>query len=423
VSNSDQPASPDQKIPRRLWFILGLLFAASFLNYLDRQTLSVLKPTIKTAFTLDEPGYALLVNVFTACYAAAYIGTGIVVDWLGVRRAYTGFVVAWSVAAIGSGLARTLSVLTASRALLGLAEPAHAPTSVRVAALWFPAPRRALLMTVAAAGGTVGAIAAPPLTAWLALGWSWRAAFVVPGVAGVLLAAVWWMVYRDPVRAAGGAGSAVATRAFAWSQLWRQKSLWGFILVRLVSDPVWYFLLFWMPGYFQEQRGLSLKAAGFVGWIPFLTGNLGAIACAAYSDRLGVRLGDPLRARKRVLVGVALLGPLAAFVPGISQVGGVVTLLAIIAIVCLGWLFLLGTLVTDSFPAGNAASVWAIAGAFGAAGAMVFNYSVGQITTSLGSDRMFLIMAVMHPLAAVLLVWLVHKTKSPADEIPIAAGA
>jgi MFS transporter, ACS family, hexuronate transporter len=221
----------------------------------------------------------------------------------------------------------------------------------------------------------------------------------------------------------GGATTRVAVPAFPWMHLWRKKALWGFILVRLISDPVWYFCLFWMPGYFQEQRGLSLKVAGYIGWIPFLAGNLGAIACAAYSDRLGRQIGDPLRARKRVLVVVALLGPLAALVPSMPDVAVVVTLLAVVAIVCLAWLFLLGTLTTDAFPAGNAASVWAIAGAFGSVGAMIFNYSVGQITSSLGSDRMFLILGCLHPVAAVLLVWLVRKTKFTDDEVPIPAGA
>jgi ACS family hexuronate transporter-like MFS transporter len=269
---------------------------------------------------------------------------------------------------------------------------------------------------VAAAGGTLGAIAAPPLTAWLADGWSWRAAFIVPGAAGVVLAALWASIYRDPPASARESGATSLPPALKWTQLWRTKPLWGLILVRLVSDPVWYFCLFWMPGYFQEQRGLSLRAVGLVGWIPFLAGNLGAIACAAWSDRLGTRLANPLRARKRVLVIAAALGPLAALVPGSGDVAMVVTLLSLVAVACLAWLFLLGTLVTDTFPAGNAASVWAIAGAFGAIGAMTFNYSVGQITTSLGTDRMFWLLGCLHPLAAVLLIGLVRKPVSAADE-------
>lgn len=411
VSSSVSPIS------RRVWFTLALLFAASFLNYLDRQTLSVLKPTIKAEFGLDDSGYAVLVNVFTFCYAGAYIGSGWVVDRIGTRLSLTLFMVAWSAATIGCGFASTLGLFTVFRALLGVSEPGNFPASMRAAALWYPLDRRAFLMSIGGAGGTLGAIAAPPLIAWLATTYSWRVAFVVPGALGLVLAAVWWGYYRDPAATAGGREvEATVSReapaaALTWPQLWRQRSTWGIVLARFVSDPVWYFCLFWMPGYFQEQKGLSLEQAGRVGWIPFLAANLGALACAAFSDRLGRRLGDPLRARKRLLIAASLLGPLAIAIPHVPHLAATVLLLSIVGIICLTWLQLLGPILADSFPAGNVASVWAIAGAFGATGAMIFNFSIGRVSTVLGGERLFLIMGCLHPIAALLLVMLVRKVQ------------
>jgi ACS family hexuronate transporter-like MFS transporter len=407
---------PNPPPARRLWFIVALLFMASFLNYLDRQTLSVLKPTIKGEFALDEAGYAFLVNVFTFCYAAAYIGSGWVVDRLGARLALTLFMVGWSIATICGGLARSFFLFAAFRALLGIMEPGNFPASIRAMTLWAPLKNRAFLMSLAGAGGTVGAIAAAPLIAWLATVSSWRMAFVVPGVAGLLLAAAWWLVFREPQAVAAAAPLAPA---LPWGQLWRQRSTWGVVLARLVSDPVWYFCLFWMPGYFQEQRGMTLQGAGMVGWIPFLVGNVGALSLAALSDRLVRRGGETLGARRKVLLGAACVAPLVALVPHAPGLPLTVALLSLTATICLTWLLLLMPVIADTFPAGNVASVWAIAGAFGATGAMICNYAFGQISTPEGSARMFLVLGCLHPIAAVLLFTCVAKVKPAAPAVAV----
>ena len=403
---------------RRLWLIVALLFTATFLNYLDRQTLSILKPTIKAEFALDEAGYAFLVNIFTFCYAAAYIGSGWVVDRLGARLALTLFMIGWSVATICCGLARSFFLFAVFRALLGLMEPGNFPASIRAMTLWAPLKNRAFLMSLAGAGGTVGAIAAAPLIAWLATVSSWRMAFVVPGALGLVLAAAWWIIFREPKVVASPAATEPPAPALPWSQLWRQRSTWGIVLARLVSDPVWYFCLFWMPGYFQEQRGLSLQASGLVGWIPFFVGNVGALSLAALSDRLA-RRGDMLLARRRVLLAAALFAPLIALVPYAPGLPVTVALLSLAATICLTWLLLLMPVIADAFPAGNVASVWAIAGAFGATGAMVCNYAFGQITTAAGSVQMFLVLGCLHPIAAILLFTCVRKVK-PAPSVALA---
>jgi ACS family hexuronate transporter-like MFS transporter len=400
---------------RKVWLTVALLFLASFLNYLDRQTLSVLKPTIKSEFQIDDAGYALVVNVFTFCYALAYIGSGWVVDKIGARLSLTIFMIGWSLATIACGLASSFFIFCTFRALLGIMEPGNFPATIRAMTLTAPIERRGFLMSLTGAGGTVGAVAAAPLIAWLASKFSWQTAFIVPGILGIILAVVWASTFREPASKPHSLGS--RPQQFTWAELWKQPATWGIILARLISDPVWYYCLFWMPGYFQEQRGLSLQAAGYIGWIPFLVGNVGAISCAAFSDSIARRGVPGSTARRRILIGISCLGPLVALVPHSGNLAVTVGLLSVAALVCLTWLLLLSPLIADTFPAGNVASVWAIAGTFGAAGAMAMNYLLGRITNASETQTMFLVLGLLHPVAAVVLVSLVRNGRKMAAAI------
>ncbi|MGN6644298.1 MAG: MFS transporter [Verrucomicrobiota bacterium] len=412
LNQSAIPSINHRRSTARYWGILILLFSAAFINYIDRQTLSVLKPMVKSVLNTDESGYALLVNIFTFFYAGAYILTGWITDRVGERIGFILFIALWSLATIGCGFANTFVAFAICRGLLGLAEPGNQPVTIRALTLWVPIERRGLTMSLVGAGSTVGSIAAAPVVAALASSYGWHAAFLVPGAMGLIIGAAWWFVYRHPPRTAADERKAVSAEsvpAMPWGRLWRQRTLWGIVLARFISDPVWYFCLFWMPGYFQEERGLSLKEAGMVGWIPFLAAALGGITVATLSDRVGRKLGNPLRGRVRVLWLLALLGPTAMLVPRVPSLALTVALLCIVAVVCLGWLSILGPLVADAFPAGNVASVWSIAGAFGATGAIIFNYEVGRITSAVGSANMFLILGVLHLIAAGIIIALVRK--------------
>jgi ACS family hexuronate transporter-like MFS transporter len=407
----DSPGPAATRPGLRYWAIIVLLFGASMINYVDRQSLSVLKPLVKTNLGINDESYAFLVNIFTFCYAGAYIATGWLVDRIGPRVALFWFITLWSLATLGCGLANTFVAFAIFRALLGLAEPGNQPVTVKALTLWVPLHRRGLIMSLVGGGSTVGSIVAAPLIAWLATRFGWHAAFFVPGVIGLGIGLIWWFVYRDPPRRAIETATAASPPApsLPWSQLWRTKSLWGIVIARFISDPVWYYCLFWMPGYLQEDRGLSLIESGRIGWIPFAAASLGGISVAAYSDRLGRKMGDPCKARKRLLLILACFGPLCMFVPQAEGLTLTVGLLCVVAVVCLGWLSLLGPLVADTFPVGNVGSVWSIAGAFGALGAIIFNFQVGQITTAIGSAKMFLILGVLHLLAAAILLSLVRK--------------
>jgi ACS family hexuronate transporter-like MFS transporter len=256
----------------------------------------------------------------------------------------------------------------------------------------------------------MGAVIAPPIIAWLTLTFNWHAAFIVPAILGLLVAGVWWRVYRDPTKVASAAMEPQSLEpAFKWPELWRTRSLWAILLCRFISDPVWYFCLFWLPGYLQEKSGLTLKQIGMFGWIPFLAADLGGIASAAWSDRL-VRAGTvPLRARKIMLCCVAAFGPICALTPHLRHPAATLFIFSVVGVICLSWLFSLSVVIAETFPERNVGSVLGISGGFGAAGAMLFNYFVGQVIGTLGASKIFSVMALLHPVAAVILWTMVRR--------------
>ncbi|HUR56688.1 MAG TPA: MFS transporter [Opitutaceae bacterium] len=400
---------------RRRWLILALIFAAIVLNYVDRQILSILKPDLKVHFGFDDRGYALLVNVFTVGYAAMYPVAGWLVDRFGARSVMLLGILGWSTACIGAGLTRTLGQFAFCRGVLGLTEPTAFPSQLKVVTTWFPGRLRATANSASVAGGTFGAVIAPPLVAWLALSFNWQVAFVVPGVLGLVVALLWATFYRDPppeIMAEATATAGGDRTPFTWPQLWGTRTLWGILLIRFISDPVWYFCLFWLPGYLRENSGLTLKQVGLVGWIPFLAADLGGIASAAWSDRMVARGAAPLLARKRMLTAVAIFAPLCVLTPHLPHPAATLVIFSLVAAACLSWLFSLSVVIAETFPTRNVASVLGIAGGCGAAGAVVFNTYVGEMMTNFGPARVFAAMALLHPIAAVVL-WTMTKKETP----------
>lgn len=401
---------------KRRWFIVAIIFLAIVFNYVDRQIVSILKPVLKAEFSLNDGGYAMLLNIFTICYAIMYPVTGWMVDRFGARMVMFYGIITWSLACIGGGLSRTIGQFGFFRGLLGAAEPTNFPAQLKAIAVWFPGKLRATANSLCVAGSSIGAIIAPPAIAWLALTYNWQVAFITMGAIGILIAVAWKMIYRDPpahiLQEATASTGGGATAAFQWKQLWGTRSLWGILLIRFVSDPVWYFCLFWLPGYLQESSGLTLAQVGMFGWIPFLFADLGAIGTSAWSDKL-VRKGyEPLKARKVMLTRVALLSPLCVLAPYLGGAWATLAVFSIVAIACLSWLFTISVVVAEAFPVKNVASVLGIAGGFGALGAVLFNYFVGQFIGTLGAEKIFIAMAFLHPLA-VLILWTMVRPEKP----------
>ncbi len=407
---------------RRRWLIIAVIFLAIVFNYFDRQIVSILKPVIKKEFRLGDDGYAFILNIFTVCYALMYPVTGWLVDRFGARLTMFFGIIGWSLASIGGGISRSVGQFSFFRGMLGMAEPTNFPAQLRVITIWFPGKLRATANSLCVAGSSIGAIIAPPLVAWLTLSFSWHAVFIVAGITGLIIALLWIFVYREPpvqiLEEATGTTAALERDGFQWKQLWSTKSLWGILLIRFVTDPVWYFCLFWLPGYLQEQSGLSLKQMGWYGWIPFLVADLGAIGTSAWSDWMVRKGKKPLKARKIMLTSIAVLSPLCILTPYLPGAFSTLLIFSIVAIACLSWLFTISVVVAEAFPSRNVASVLGIAGGFGAIGAVFFNYFVGQFMGKVGAEHIFIVMAFLHPIGVVIL-WTMIKPEKPKILIPL----
>lgn len=410
---------------KRKWVIVITIFIAIICNYLDRQLLSILKPTIKAAFDMNDDGYALIVNIFLICYALMYPVSGILVDKFGPKKVMFAGIFAWSAACIGGGLSTNMWEFAIFRGLLGLAEPTIFAGQIVAVTVWFTRKQRATANSLCTAGGSIGTVIAPIAIAWLSTIFPWHDVFVLAGAVGLLIAVAWHFVYADPPQevldvtlnesAASGHGT-----AFTWPQLWKTRSLWGVLLIRFVSDPVWYFCLFWLPGYLQEDSGLSLQQVGYVGWIPFLFGAVGGVLTSAWSDKMVQRGMEPLKARKRMMTLAAVVAPLCVFtpyfnsLPGYWNVAAIIASYSLIAIMCLSWLYTICVVIAESFPVRNVASVVGITAGFGAIGGAIFNYYVGQLLSTMG-NTLFLVMGFLHWIAAVIL-WKMTRPENPEKQ-------
>ncbi|WP_257214037.1 MFS transporter [Sphingobacterium sp. 1.A.5] len=406
---------------KRRWFIIAVIFLAIVFNYYDRQIVSILKPMLKDEFDLGDDGYALVINVFTVFYALMYPVSGWLVDKFGEKKVMLVGILGWSVACLGGGFSRTFGSFLFFRGMLGAAEPTNFPAQLKVITVWFSGKLRATANSLCVAGSSIGAIIAPPIVAWLAIRYNFHTVFIVAGIVGLIIALLWFLIYTEPPagirnEAVGEVDESSTNQGFSWGQLWKTKTLWGILLIRFVSDPVWYFCLFWLPGYLQEDSGLTLAQIGMFGWIPFLVADIGAIGTSAWSDKM-VRNGkEPLIARKIMLSSIAVLAPLCCLTAYVSNPYLTILIFSLVAVACLSWLFTISVVIAEAFPVKNVASVLGIAGGFGALGAVLFNYFVGQMMGSLGAGTIFIAMAFMHPIA-VLILWTMVKKEKPKQAL------
>lgn len=387
---------------RRRWVLLGLLFGIGLLNYLDRQTLSILKATLKIDLHLTDTHYSWLVGAFMAPYIVFYIASGRLIDRFGTRRSLSAFVAVWSIANTLCGFAQNLWQLGAARALLGAAEPGAFPAIQRVMMTWFPKERRAFAWSLLSPCTTVGAVIAPTLVAQMTALHSWHLAFLIPGLAGLPLALAWWLADRNPPALPAEAPEEPAHPP-AWRELLRDRRVWVLIAARAMTDPVWYFHLFWLPGYLQEKIGVSLTQLGWIGWIPPFTASAFVMLAGRVTDGCVRRGHAPARVRVVMFAVAAALAPVGAFTTAAPSLVWALVMITLVAITCQIALFGQGLLVADIFPRTSAATIAGMVGAVGATGGLVMSLLAGPIIEHAGYVAVFVALAVLHPLAALLL--------------------
>ena len=385
------------------WWVATLLFLATVINYVDRQTLSVLAPVLRDEFHLTNTDYSRLVFAFLLAYMIMQSGSGRIMDKLGVRLGLSLTIAWWSVAAMLHAAANSLLTFSVFRFLLGLGEAGNWPGGVKTVSEWFPPKERAFAIGFFNSGSTVGATIAPPLVAWIALTWGWRQSFLLTGTLGFLWLVVWLATYRKP--ATPPEWAAAVARPARWRDLFRIREVWALLLARMLADPVWWFYVFWLPEYLRRERHFTLAEIGFFAWIPFLTADIGNLAGGFLSGLL-IRCGWPvLRARKTVMGVSALL--MLGGIPAVLARDAIVAL-ALISLVTMCysiWAANVLTLPADLFGQDSVASVSGISGTGAAFGGMMFTLLIGVLIDRVSYLPVFILAGTMPIVALSFIVF------------------
>lgn len=419
VEESVKPGSDKRRIPSLRWVVAVTLLLLSVLNYLDRQTLSILARTIQEDLRVSDAGYAKVVLAFQLTYAVMYLLSGRILDAVGTRLGMFCFVVWWSVANMLTGLANGVASLAFFRALLGVGEPGGYTASAKAVAEWFPVREKGVAIGFVTMGGTLGAAVAGPLVAFITVRYGWRMAFVVTGAAGLGLALAWWLIYRKPAEhprlsdaeraflvSEKVLDQPITTARLPWRDLVKLKPMWLVLIARMITDPVWYFYLFWFPKYLQDARGFTLSDVGATIWIVFVAADLGSVAGGWLSGRFLQRGLTPIPARLRVMAGVAALFLFSWAMPLVTWP---IALAGVMAFAHLAWLTNITTFSVDIFPAHIIGSAHGAIGAGSALGGLLSTAVVAWVVTHYSYSPMFFAMSLLHPTVIVGLWWMLPK--------------
>ncbi len=371
------------------WGVAALLFFASTLNYLDRQVLSVLAPTIQAELGLTDVDYSFITSSFLLSYTVMYAVSGVLVDRLGTRKSFLWAVGGWSIANVLHAFAKTAMQFSAFRFLLGIAESANFPAGVKAASEWFPMRERALAIGMLNAGSSAGAAIAIPLVSVIAIQFNWQAAFVATGLLGFIWLFFWRRHYylpQDHPRITKAEQELILEdqtpqeqpqgKVSIW-RLLRMRQAWGCLCARIFIDPVTYFLIFWIPKYLQEQQGLTLDQMGYFAWIPFVILAVGTLLGGIIPRWLINRAGWTLnRSRKTVMFVASLLVPVCCV--ALFHASGITLAIVAIAGIMLGhglWGNI--TIPAEVFPKQVQGTLTGIGGTLGGIAGILSQLSVG----------------------------------------------
>lgn len=377
------------------WTICALLFAATTINYVDRQVLGILAPTLQRDIGWSEVQYGAIVSWFSLAYGIGLLVMGRIMDWIGARRGFATALVVWSLAAMGHALARTVGGFSIARAVLGLGESGNFPAALKTVAEWFPRKERALAIGLFNAGSNVGAILAPLAVPWIALTWGWRWAFVATGAIGFLWLVFWLAMYREPEQHRGVSARELAlirsdpaepATPIPWRSLLRHRQTWAFVLGKAMTDPVWLFYLFWLPKFLDARWGVRLSALAAPLIVIYVVADVGSVAGGWMSSALISRGWSVNRGRKAAMLAAALLIVPTALAPEAGSLWVAVAAVSVAAAAHQWWSANLFTTVSDMFPRRAVASVAGIGGFCGAVSAMLFQRATGRILESTGSN-------------------------------------
>src|SRR6185437_4850935 len=412
------------RIGRYRWTICALLFFATTINYIDRQVLGILGPTLQHDLGWNEQQYADVVSWFTIAYAIGYLAAGRIMDRIGTRRGFAASIAVWSVSAMAHAVAFTTAGFSAARFALGLGESGNFPASIKTVAEWFPPRERALATGIFNAGSNIGAIVTPIVVPWIALTWGWRASFIVTGALGFLWLAAWLGIYRPPAEhpKCGAAelahitsGEPEESRSIKWLRLLRYRETWAFAIGKFLTDPIWWFYLFWLPRYLQQTFGLSLSQNRLPLVIVYVVSTVGSIGGGWISSTL-LRAGKTTNVSRKTAMLICALCVVPVFAaPYIHHLWVVVGLVGLATAAHQGWSANLFTLPSDMFPKAAVGSVIGIGGMAGALGGVLLQVATGYIVKLTNSYVPLFVIACLAYIVALLIIHGITPRLAPAQ--------
>ena len=401
------------------WVICTLLLFGTTNNYMDRNVLGVLNKTLQHDLGWSEIDYSNLVVAFQAAYALGLVVVGRFIDKLGTRLGYALALSFWSLASMGTALGSSLTSFTASRLALGFGEAAVFPASIKAVAEWFPKKERALATGIFNAGTSIGAMLTPVVVPWINARWGWRGAFIGIGALGFVLLAFWVLIYRKPEehRRVSNAefdyirsDPQVLAGKIKWLALLPLRQTWAFAIGKFLTDPIWWFYLFWVPGFLQSQHGLALTRIGPPLVVIYLLSDAGSVAAGWLSSSM-IERGSTVNAARKIAMLVCAIGVApVVFAYRVESTWSAVFLIGLAAACHQGFSANLYTLTSDMFPARAVGSVVGIGGMAGAIGGLFIATVVGHVLQWTGSYRVpFLIAGSAYLLALAIIHALVPR--------------
>lgn len=368
--------------PRHRWTICALLFLATTINYVDRQILGILAGPLQSSLQWSESEYGLIVTAFQFAYAIGLLGFGRLIDVVGTRAGYSLAIGLWSVAATAHGFVRTAFGFGVARFFLGLGEAGNFPAAIKAVGEWFAPKERAFAIGVFNSGSTVGAITTPLLVPWIAIRYGWRWAFIITGLVGLAWVPLWLLLNRHPAPCANSGETAGQP---AWISLLGYRQTWALLISRFLTDPVWWFYLFWGPKFLQAKFGLALDQIGLPLVGIYVISNAGGLF-GGWLSSLMLRRGMSVNAaRKLAILACALLVVPVAFTPAMPNTWAAVLLLGLAAAGHQGWASNLFAMIGDLYPPSAVASATGLSGFGGSIGGMAAATLVGLLLDRTGS--------------------------------------
>jgi len=413
----NEPTSPDTAPAGRVghyrWVICALIFFATTINYIDRQVLGILAPDLQGIIGWNEKEYGFIVTAFQAAYAASLLLTGWLIDRIGTRMGYSLSIIFWSIAAMGHALARSALGFGVWRGLLGFGEGGNFPTAIKTVAEWFPKKERAFATGLFNSGTNVGAIVAPLIVPWIAINWGWQWAFILTGALGFLWLLLWLPLYRRPEDHPRLSKQELAyirsdppepSVRIPWVRLFPHRQTWAFVVGKFMTDPIWWFYLFWLPKFLHTNYGLTLDRMGPPLVVIYLVSDAGSIAGGWLSSFL-IRRGWSINAaRKTTMLICALCVVPIMFAWKATDMWVAVGFIGLATAAHQAWSANIFTIASDMFPRQAVGSIVGLGGMGGAIGGMYMATAAGFLLHLTGSYHVLFIVAGSAYLAALLVV-------------------